>query len=319
MLTAEQNDLLTRIGPGTPAGNLLRRYWQPIAATSELADRWTMRVRLLGEDLVLFRDRQGASRPGQGKVPASRRVAVSRHPDAGRHPVSLSRLGIRPHRPMPEPAQRARAHLLQGQDQDRGLSGRRAQRHAVRLSRPGAAAAAAALGRLHCRRLDPDAGTCADSDQLAAGDGELARPDPHRVAARTSLRVRQGAAGRQPPRSRSARSTRRSRSANSNTASPSIACWPVIRRIPTTGASVIRWCFPTCCRSATATKARATMRSRSACRSTTPIPCTCGTRPTCRRRARTCRRTCSTRSTSTTCRGRTRTAISSSTTSTART
>jgi 5,5'-dehydrodivanillate O-demethylase len=59
MLTAEQNDLLTRIGPGTPAGNLLRRYWQPIAATSELADNWTMRVRLLGENLVLFRDRQG--------------------------------------------------------------------------------------------------------------------------------------------------------------------------------------------------------------------------------------------------------------------
>ena len=59
MLTAEQNDLLTQIGPDTPAGNLMRRYWQPIAATSELENRWTMRVRLLGEDLVLFRDRQG--------------------------------------------------------------------------------------------------------------------------------------------------------------------------------------------------------------------------------------------------------------------
>lgn len=59
MLTAEQNELLTRIGPGTPAGDLMRRYWQPIAATSELADRWTMRVRLLGEDLVLYRDREG--------------------------------------------------------------------------------------------------------------------------------------------------------------------------------------------------------------------------------------------------------------------
>ena len=59
MLTAEQNELLTRIGPGTPAGNLLRRYWQPIAATSELESRWTLRVRLFGENLVLFRDRQG--------------------------------------------------------------------------------------------------------------------------------------------------------------------------------------------------------------------------------------------------------------------
>ena len=59
MLTAEQNELLTRIGPGTPMGNLLRRYWQPIAAASELDGRWTRKVRLLGEDLILFRDRQG--------------------------------------------------------------------------------------------------------------------------------------------------------------------------------------------------------------------------------------------------------------------
>jgi 5,5'-dehydrodivanillate O-demethylase len=58
MLTGDQNDFLTRIGPGTPAGNLMRRYWHPIAATSELENRWTIRVRLLGEDLVLFRDRQ---------------------------------------------------------------------------------------------------------------------------------------------------------------------------------------------------------------------------------------------------------------------
>ena len=59
MLTAEQNELLTRIGPGTPAGNMMRRYWQPIAAVSELENKWSLRVRLLGEDLVLFRDKQG--------------------------------------------------------------------------------------------------------------------------------------------------------------------------------------------------------------------------------------------------------------------
>jgi 5,5'-dehydrodivanillate O-demethylase len=59
MMTAEQNDMLTRIGPGTPAGNLLRRYWQPVAAMSEMSGRWTKRVRLLGEDLVLFKDREG--------------------------------------------------------------------------------------------------------------------------------------------------------------------------------------------------------------------------------------------------------------------
>src|SRR5215204_6986896 len=60
MLTAEQNELLTRIGPGTPCGDLMRRYWHPIAAVSELEGlKWNKRVRLLGEDLVLYRDKQG--------------------------------------------------------------------------------------------------------------------------------------------------------------------------------------------------------------------------------------------------------------------
>ena len=59
METAEQNQLLTQVGRGTPMGELIRRYWQPIAAAVELESAWTKRVRLLGEDLVLFRDRQG--------------------------------------------------------------------------------------------------------------------------------------------------------------------------------------------------------------------------------------------------------------------
>jgi phthalate 4,5-dioxygenase len=60
MLSAEQNDRITRIGPRTPAGTLLRRYWQPAALVDELAgERPIKPVRLLGEDLVAFRDRQG--------------------------------------------------------------------------------------------------------------------------------------------------------------------------------------------------------------------------------------------------------------------
>ncbi|MDX3894672.1 aromatic ring-hydroxylating dioxygenase subunit alpha [Pusillimonas sp.] len=59
MLTAELNAKLTQVSRGTPMGELLRRYWQPIAAAVELEKAWTKRVRLLGEDLVLFRDRQG--------------------------------------------------------------------------------------------------------------------------------------------------------------------------------------------------------------------------------------------------------------------
>jgi 5,5'-dehydrodivanillate O-demethylase len=59
MESAEQNQLLTQVGRATPMGQLLRRYWQPIGALAELDGKWTRRVRLLGEDLVLFRDRQG--------------------------------------------------------------------------------------------------------------------------------------------------------------------------------------------------------------------------------------------------------------------
>jgi 5,5'-dehydrodivanillate O-demethylase len=60
MLTAEENELLTRVGPGTPAGELLRRYWYPVAFAMDLTpERPTQFVRLLGEDLVLFLDRSG--------------------------------------------------------------------------------------------------------------------------------------------------------------------------------------------------------------------------------------------------------------------
>ena len=59
MLTEQENKMLTQVGPGTPGGELLRRYWQPIAVTSELDRNATKRVRLLGEDLVLYRDRSG--------------------------------------------------------------------------------------------------------------------------------------------------------------------------------------------------------------------------------------------------------------------
>lgn len=59
MLTAEENDRLSRVGPGTPCGNLMRRYWHPIAASSQLAHAGTRAVCILGENLVLYRDREG--------------------------------------------------------------------------------------------------------------------------------------------------------------------------------------------------------------------------------------------------------------------
>ncbi len=60
MITVEQNERLTKVGPGTPMGELMRRYWHPIAASSELdEENPTKEIRLLGEDLVLFRSTTG--------------------------------------------------------------------------------------------------------------------------------------------------------------------------------------------------------------------------------------------------------------------
>ena len=59
-MSAEQNEWVTRVGPGTPGGTLQRRYWQPVALSEELpAERPLKAVRVLGQDLVLFRDEAG--------------------------------------------------------------------------------------------------------------------------------------------------------------------------------------------------------------------------------------------------------------------
>jgi len=60
MMKQERNDLVTRTGPGAPAGNVLRQYWIPAALSDELnTNRPVVPVRLMGEDLVLFRSDQG--------------------------------------------------------------------------------------------------------------------------------------------------------------------------------------------------------------------------------------------------------------------
>jgi len=61
MLSREENEIVTRVGPGTPMGDTLRRYWVPALLASEIPgpDCAPTRVRLLGEDLVAFRDSEG--------------------------------------------------------------------------------------------------------------------------------------------------------------------------------------------------------------------------------------------------------------------
>lgn len=71
MLTRAENEMLTRVGPGTPAGELLRRYWHPVAVAGELSEEKPIkRVRILGEDLVVYRlpPGPGESQPRYGLI-----------------------------------------------------------------------------------------------------------------------------------------------------------------------------------------------------------------------------------------------------------
>ncbi|HLH25156.1 MAG TPA: Rieske 2Fe-2S domain-containing protein [Chloroflexota bacterium] len=58
MLSKEENERLTRVGPGTPMGEVLRRYWWPVGCTDELSTK-PRRLKLLGEELVLYRGEDG--------------------------------------------------------------------------------------------------------------------------------------------------------------------------------------------------------------------------------------------------------------------
>ena len=60
MLTREENEFLTQVSRGTPCGELLRRYWHPVAAAGEFTEEKPIRpVKILGEELVVYRDKKG--------------------------------------------------------------------------------------------------------------------------------------------------------------------------------------------------------------------------------------------------------------------
>ena len=59
MLSVQANEEICKVGAGTPMGELMRRYWQPIAASGELNENPTKSVRILGENLTLYKDRSG--------------------------------------------------------------------------------------------------------------------------------------------------------------------------------------------------------------------------------------------------------------------
>src|SRR6186997_1520966 len=102
MLNKEDNDALTRVGPGTLMGNLLRRYWTPALIAAELPepDCPPLRVRLLGEDLIAFRTTSGEvglvanACPQRGGRAALRlpRLEVRRGRSVRRHAVRAGRI-----------------------------------------------------------------------------------------------------------------------------------------------------------------------------------------------------------------------------------
>lgn len=85
MLRTDLNELLSHVGPGTPGGEYMRRYWHPVRMSSQIAPGGQPRpVRILGEDLVLFRDQDG--RPGLVGLHCSHRLvslAYGRVEDGG--------------------------------------------------------------------------------------------------------------------------------------------------------------------------------------------------------------------------------------------
>ena len=78
MLSVDDNKLITQVGPGTPMGEVFRRYWIPALMSSEVPspDCPPVKVRLLGEDLVAFRARLGPRRLDRHVVPAPQRQPV---------------------------------------------------------------------------------------------------------------------------------------------------------------------------------------------------------------------------------------------------
>ena len=125
MLTAEQNDELTQVAAGTPMGELLRRYWYPVAFTRELDEFPVRQTRLLGEDLALFKTPGGSYGILPEACPHRRASHGLRRSRAGRAALPVPRLAVRHRRLLPGPAGRAGRDQLPRPGAGQGRAGRR--------------------------------------------------------------------------------------------------------------------------------------------------------------------------------------------------
>ena len=150
MLSVEDNELLIRTGAGTPMGELFRRFWMPVLLSRELAepDGPPVRVRVMGEDLVAFRDTSG--RVGLVDARCAHRGAdlwFGRNEDCGLRCVYHGWKFDAAGRCVDIPTM-ARDEGLRVAGRDHGLSDRGVGRPRLGVPRPARAAAAAAGARV---------------------------------------------------------------------------------------------------------------------------------------------------------------------------
>ena len=208
---------LTAVGPGTPGGEYLRRFWHPVAHADGLGDL-PLALRILGEDLVLFPRWQRRRRPAGAPLQPPRHLARVRPHRGARPPLLLPRLAVRHRRQGARDPGRARRQSLCRPPLSGRLQGARAGRPRVRLY--GAARARAATADV--RPLRP-AGR-ADGPrrgrrprqhqalQLAADHGQRGRPGARALPAcapqRHPVPRRRGARGHRAAGARRARLVR---------------------------------------------------------------------------------------------------------------
>ena len=144
MTTRQENATLTQTGRGTPMGELLRRYWWPVGISAHLKDKPTF-IRVMGEDLVLFRD-------GKGRAGVLGAYCAHRRANLCLGDVETGGLRCRYHgwlydiegRVLQTPGEPPEQHA-QGRYPPARVPGGGVGRAGVRVSRTGAEAAAAPL------------------------------------------------------------------------------------------------------------------------------------------------------------------------------
>src|SRR5258707_5507975 len=152
MLARDNNEGVPGVGPGPPMAVTRGGYWLPALLGWELPepDCPPVRVKLLGEELVTFRDSRGRIGLPRRALPAPPGLALPRAQRGVRAALRVPRLEVRRRRQVRGHDERAPGAGLRGQDPHRGLSDRGGGRHHLGVSRArGAEAGAPAL------RVDP--------------------------------------------------------------------------------------------------------------------------------------------------------------------